>query len=98
MEGWVACLVQLVDFDRGVGGDVEGLEVDAGGGERHAPGLAAQRGDAAARQLHHDALVLVLQPAGVEPLAPLMRLSGQARQVSMSRLSARVPSFAILVS
>jgi hypothetical protein len=60
---------------RGRGGrNVEGLEVDARAAERNAPGLRAQRRDAAARQLQAHLLGLVLQEGWVEGLPLLVRL------------------------
>ena len=75
-ESWLlSCLVELVGLDGGGGVDVEGLEVHAAVREHHAAGLLAERRHAAAHQLQLDALPLVLQPSGVEPLVLLVLLA-----------------------
>lgn len=68
-------LVQLKDLRGLAGHDVEGLEVEPGGREHHAARLPAQRRDARAQRLQHHALALVLQPARVEALRLLVRLT-----------------------
>ena len=69
-----ACLVHLEGLDGVVRHHIEGLEVEAAGGEDHSARLDAERRDAAAHKLQQNALVLILQPPGIEFLACLMLL------------------------
>ncbi len=69
-----ACLVQKVCLDGQVGGNVEGLEVDACGCQSYPSWLAAQGCDTTPQQLYQYLLILILQPPRIEPLSLLVAL------------------------